>query len=272
MDYEIYPCSKELHPFVQHFWILDIGKDDLPYYQQVLPYGRLELYFLIEEPQDFSKTNATSGSANVRAGLSGLTDELQEVIYSKPVRVLGISLQPWSGRFLFNLPANELVNQSPVNLEQDSITYVAEQLAKNHSTLNALAVFETFLKSRIPFYTGDEMIQFIAQRILKSDGDEKSIQNLNPFSSLSRRRVEQRFLASVGVSMGTFSRITRIEKAFQLIAEDTHTKLTELGIDLGYYDQSHFIREFKQYASESPKSFARRIDGLNEVEKRLALY
>lgn len=272
MEYEIYPCSKELLPFVQHYWVLDIGKEDVPYQQQILPYGHLELFFIIEEPRDTIETRRFSGSQKISSYIAGMADRIQKVVYSSPVRVVGISFQPWAGSFLYNIPANELVSPCNTYSDFESFSSISDQLSEDHSVQNTLELFENFLKSKIHLYRGDEMIEFITKSILKSDGHENAYRDLNLHFNLSKRRIEQRFLAAVGVPMGAFSRITRVEKAFQVISEGNYMSMTELGAELGFYDQSHFIREFKQYASDSPKSFAHKLVGLNDAEKRLTLF
>ncbi len=90
--------------------------------------------------------------------------------------------------------------------------------------------------------------------------------NLETRIGLSTGRVEQRFLASVGVSMGFFHSLSRFEKSLELITMDQNHSLTEIGFQAGYYDQSHFIGDFKRFAKETPSSFVKRIATKDQVE------
>jgi len=71
----------------------------------------------------------------------------------------------------------------------------------------------------------------------------------------------QQYLNSIfkycfGVSMKKYSDIIRAQTAITYL--DT-TNLMDVIIDLGYYDQAHFIRDFKQYTSLTPKSFVDQV-------------
>lgn len=57
-----------------------------------------------------------------------------------------------------------------------------------------------------------------------------------------------------GLTMGAFQRKIRLEKAFQLMHQ-ADLSLTQIALDCGFADQSHFIRSFKSLYSVSPKIF-----------------
>lgn len=72
---------------------------------------------------------------------------------------------------------------------------------------------------------------------------------------IGTRRLEQKFAYHVGLSPKFYARTLRMHAAAHALAENPHLRLTELAIDMGYYDQAHFIRDFRQFAGLSPKAF-----------------
>jgi AraC family transcriptional regulator len=51
----------------------------------------------------------------------------------------------------------------------------------------------------------------------------------------------------------------RIERAKKLICVSANPNLTEIGLQVGFYDQAHFTKAFKQFVGVSPKAFAKQI-------------
>ena len=49
--------------------------------------------------------------------------------------------------------------------------------------------------------------------------------------------------------------IVRIEKARSLIRSLNFNSLTDVGCELDYYDQAHFIRQFKSLVKETPSQY-----------------
>jgi AraC-like DNA-binding protein len=63
----------------------------------------------------------------------------------------------------------------------------------------------------------------------------------------------------VGIGPKVFSRIVRFQRTLRRIAR---TGLLPAALDSGYYDQAHFIHDFKQFAGETPASYTSRMHTL----------
>ncbi|MBL0047471.1 MAG: helix-turn-helix transcriptional regulator [Bacteroidetes bacterium] len=84
---------------------------------------------------------------------------------------------------------------------------------------------------------------------------------------LSPRQFERRFKTSTGMSPILFSRIARFKKSL-LQAEE---KLSDIAYNCGYFDQSHFIRDFKQFYGLRPNQyFSGKIAGAELISSRPA--
>jgi AraC-like DNA-binding protein len=71
------------------------------------------------------------------------------------------------------------------------------------------------------------------------------------------RQLERRFRDRVGLSPKRLATIVRFQRAFGAIAAGRDATLTEIAHDSGYFDQSHFIRDFRRLAGCSPSRFFR---------------
>jgi AraC-like DNA-binding protein len=72
----------------------------------------------------------------------------------------------------------------------------------------------------------------------------------------SRRHLTTHFRDHVGVAPKLFARILRFQKAVSLI--DHEPTWAAIALRSGYFDQAHLIRDFQQFAGDSPTEFARR--------------
>ena len=62
-------------------------------------------------------------------------------------------------------------------------------------------------------------------------------------------------------------RIVRFQNFLFQLSHSTATRLTDLALQNGYYDQSHLIREFKNYTDLTPNQFAKTIDSSHYLSR-----
>jgi len=75
-------------------------------------------------------------------------------------------------------------------------------------------------------------------------------------SGYSHRHVDRVFKGDTGMSVKFFSNVLRIQTAIHLMTYHKTHNMIELSAKLGFYDQAHFNRSFKQFTCQTPTSFA----------------
>lgn len=256
MGYKKIAPSLELSSFVDHFWILDVQQEELPFVHTILPFAWFELFFDLND------------SSSDKAKYIGQLSKGYKIIHEKPYCSVGVSLKPNVANFLFQIPANKLTNSSVNWSDLDTESPLHAQLVVAKSEQEIINLLENYIFKKLKYYDFDEVSAYISQRIIHEPyfGINDSLLSS---TSLSRRRVEQRFLASTGVSMGLFLRKTRFDSAIDCLCQNNSKSLTHIGIDLGYYDQAHFSREFKGFAGITPKKYRNTLQGMSELERLL---
>jgi len=78
------------------------------------------------------------------------------------------------------------------------------------------------------------------------------------YLGLSQRRFIQVFKSEVGMTPKLFSRIQRFQQTRTFIQHNPSIKWADIAVDLGYFDQSHFIREFVEFSGLSPTEYLKR--------------
>ncbi|MEM8895991.1 MAG: helix-turn-helix domain-containing protein, partial [Bacteroidota bacterium] len=70
-----------------------------------------------------------------------------------------------------------------------------------------------------------------------------------------RRNLERNFSKQVGISPKQLGKIIRLQAALKLILDDSDRKLTQIAYESEYYDQAHFIKDFKELTGTNPKEY-----------------
>lgn len=137
-------------------------------------------------------------------------------------------------------------------LNPNQISYI-NQIFCNHTNYGVLIdKIQRFLLIEILSTHTDDMIKEAIHEIISNQGSV-SIKKIIDKLQISRDSFEKKFRKQVGTSPKKFSNIVR----FRNIFENNHKKttLTQIGLNAGYYDQSHFIKDFKIITGKKPSSF-----------------
>lgn len=94
------------------------------------------------------------------------------------------------------------------------------------------------------------LLEQLCRQILR-EGDLFNIKLLSGKYGLSERYIQKLFVDNVGLAPRTFFHIHRFNKSLQLI-QSPELSLTSIAYDCGYFDQAHFIREFKRFTGATP--------------------
>ncbi|MBL8220056.1 MAG: AraC family transcriptional regulator [Bryobacterales bacterium] len=126
------------------------------------------------------------------------------------------------------------------------------------------------LKSRLDDASGTQQMMEICSRILPPAGCDPvqravaeierqhgvtDLEWLARQANVSERQFRRLCAASTGLAPKQMARVLRFRHALRLLRDAKRGDLAGLALDCGYYDQSHFIREFRLLAGESPVRF-----------------
>jgi AraC-like DNA-binding protein len=92
------------------------------------------------------------------------------------------------------------------------------------------------------------------KRMLQLQG-KVNVESLSRRFNISARHLERKFVSTVGLNPKLLSRIIRFQNIFKLLQNGQIDSLTALAHESGYYDQAHFIRDFKHFSGINPKMF-----------------
>jgi len=265
-----YPVAA-LSSFVRYYWYFEINEDELPFSQPSYPYGAFELICYLNNPNTMQWVGDDNIFTEPSIFYGGQLTRPFVMSFDKPCECIGASLYPWAGNHLYGIPSNEFTNTLvPLeDIENDNSFYGRLKLCADKNAL--FNCFESYLLSRLHGKQNDPLVCSIAQQVICNptrEGLARSMDN----AGLSRRRIEQRFINATGLSMGTFMRKVRFQKAVHLLNEQPpDLNLTAIGLQAGYFDQAHFINDFKSFTALSPKAFIAQKTELKDFLNTLVL-
>jgi AraC-like DNA-binding protein len=128
----------------------------------------------------------------------------------------------------------------------------------------AVKALEEFLIQREQLRTSPKLIQ-TAAKLLHHTRGEYRVADLADNCQVSARQLERGFQRVVDTSPKLFARILRFEKTQRRLMFDPDVDLTELAHECGYFDQAHFIKEFRAFTGKTPKQYARQMRAMQDV-------
>jgi AraC-like DNA-binding protein len=258
MSISIVRPSPILAPFIKQYWMV---RNQLPsgdsYIQRIVPNGLMELSFYLGSKPKFIK----NGNQHVldNSLLTGQLLNFFDVEISDTLDLFSISFQPQGAMRLFDLPLNELINEtiSYKSIFGSAISAIEERLFYADTFEDRVKVIEYFLYEKLVKkhdYTDLQRIDSCVMMINNSHGNIR-VEDLASETCLSRKQFERVFLKSVGISPKQFLRVVRFQNAIYQKQLNAKQSLTNLALDCGYYDQSHMINDFKSLSGTPPKEF-----------------
>src|SRR5206468_2173450 len=118
-------------------------------------------------------------------------------------------------------------------------------------TIDRLDAVEDALRSILGEAKADPRVDAAVDAIIRSGG-RVSIESVAEMSGVSRQHLARAFAHHVGVTPKTFARVMRFRRAMEL---GKRQLWAEVAAELGYFDQSHLIADFREFAGETPVPF-----------------
>lgn len=257
MNYQTFPPHTDLLPLVKCFWTLEVPAATPPQKQRIIPDGCIEMAFILGD--DIKRyTHGDDYILQPRAMVLGQTIE---PFYIEPVGYVdtfAVRFYPFGFTNFLNTAVSTLVGKE-TPLEKIFGDRRAKELERSivdaANTGQRITIVETFLLSILSeAQTIDALIKSTVDDLLSSGGS-LHIKNIIKEDPSLRRTLERRFRKQVGISPKQLAKVLRLQAALKLMLGNNHDTLTKIAYDVDYYDQAHFIKDFKEFTGTSPGEF-----------------
>ncbi|WP_217604188.1 helix-turn-helix domain-containing protein [Chitinophaga sp. GbtcB8] len=251
MNFQIIPPPASLKNYVRHFWMLEDQTDDVsPKTFTAMCNGIPGLIFQ-EKPEAFA---GFEGERLPQLFVFGQAKQYGQLHCYGSFRTIGVSFQPTALKSVFGLNANELTHQNTC-ISQLTKTSLTEQLLNCSSLQQQVDCLSTFLLAQVRRHEGgNKKVEYAVDALQQGTNLSRVLHDLN----LSGRSLERLFHSHIGIAPSLFTRICRFQTSLAFLRQGRFHSLTDLAHSIGYYDQSHFIRDFKLFSGASPRIYLRK--------------
>lgn len=256
MEYNTYAPHSDLKQFVQCYWTLKGVKNDNSSIQRILPDGCMEMIFHLG---DLYKQYLDNGKAIIqpRCFVFGQVTKPLDIEPTGHTNVFAVRFHPEMFWPFIAIPLSGLQNKAEsleklfglngIQLEKDILDAKCVE--------SRIEICENFLITRLTIPTSiDHVVKESVSMIMDLNG-QLPISELSKGTNTHRRQLERKFSSIIGISPKQLAKIIRLKATIKMMQNDQFTSLTALAYDGGYYDQSHFIKDFKEFTGQSPRQF-----------------
>ncbi len=167
--------------------------------------------------------------------------------------MLGIIFHPGGLYRLLGMPMGKICDEDIDThaLFGSEIRIVNEKLKEARSWLDMKNIAEAFLLQKLDRLKTALPFDYAIRELMEYNGN-LSIEKTASLSCLSIRQFERKCIERIGLSPKLFARLIRFSNAYHL--KETHHDLswTSIAHSCGYYDQMHFLKDFKEFAGVTP--------------------
>lgn len=191
--------------------------------------------------------------------LSGLQDRARVITHLAGSQVLLTVFTEAGAATFLNEPLDMLFNQTmPIDclMRRSRLDALHEQLVEAGDFRRRTEVLERFMLRRLRTAAPDALAEAAAAHVKNRHGAVR-MDKLAGTMGLSLSALERRFRRYVGASPRKFASIARMRQVLRL--REAGENMTEIAHGAGYFDQSHFIKDFKRFTGLTPESFFRQF-------------
>lgn len=213
---------------------------DAPYIYRVVADGCMDIFFALENPQ-----------ANY---IMGFSKNYTEFPIGKSFHYIGIRFLPSMFPQLFSVDAAELSNrvESLQDVLPDISTFIVNTFQPGQETHSLNVVLDNYFRHHLSktTRTTDNRLYNAINIILQKRGVLNIETDLD--TGISPRQLRRLFEFYIGDSAKTFSKVVRFQNILHAKPSVQSLRQNKLFFDNGYYDQAHFIKEFKSFYGITP--------------------
>ncbi len=229
--------------FIQHYWIIEWDlRRRPPHIQETLPHPCVNLVFEQVQPGIFG---VSSGKYVRRLDAHG--------------KVFAAKFRPGAFYPFLQRPVSQITDNARALQEVfgPDILALHEALLAEREREAMVALFEAFLEPRLPPHDPTvALVDAVVERIM-ADRTIARVEDIAGQIGLSTRQLQRLFSQYVGVSPKWVIRHARLQEAAETLAAG-QADLAQLALELGYFDQAHFVKDFKAVIGTPPAEYARR--------------
>lgn len=257
MNYQTFQPHSDLESFVKCYWTLEVPTEKNPQRQRIIPDGCIEMIFILGD--DIKRyTHQDKFVIQPRELVLG---QITEPFFIQPkgyVNSFAVRFYPYGFANFVQTPINELANrETPLQLlfGENPSNELRQKINRAVDAKKRIEIIEDFLLDKLSDKaTIDNILKTTIDTILLTKGST-SISAVLKDDLSKRRQLERKFAKKVGISPKQLGKVVRLQTALKMLLNQQSENLSKIAYESEYYDQAHFIKDFKEFTGTTPKEF-----------------
>jgi AraC-like DNA-binding protein len=246
-----------LNKYIERYWSWESegkGRVNLP---KIIPGTGIEFLFHYQSPLIVYNDHNGYKKRLTHSHIICLRNTPYNIMKMEKLGFIAVRFRVGAFRHFFKGSMNE-IGDSFLSAEE---IWGKQSYKLEYSLFNAISLEErvkildsSLLELFLNHNKNDKEIDYIVNRIYYGYKDLK-INDLAKEINISKRHLERRLIASVGVRPKDVHRNSRFVAVLRYLLINQKKEYLTHAIDAGYYDQSHFLKDFNYYVGETPSLF-----------------
>ena len=253
----------EPHPllksYIEKMWLFEsAGKMPVDDLKLVVPNGNIKLSVAFRNGIVAAMNGQLFTSKEQNISLTGLTDVPVILDVEKDIATgtIVVEFSPLGAYRFFPISLSDIKNQ--IHPLTDILGTVAKKLEQRISNVESvggkLALLQQFLLKQFMQQAEDSIFEYCIAKITSSKG-KITIRELEKKTGYSSRWLNMKFKDKLGISPKNLSTIIRFNQYYNAVANNDEQSFMQNAFYDYYYDQSHFLKEFKRFTGLSHSGF-----------------
>lgn len=257
MKFQLHLPEPPLSEFIEYFFFYTENQPD-HLLERLMPDGAVEMIIdLTEPPKRFYHNDNLDSFDNFRcAWISGMRSRYITIDATGETMIV-VRFKPGGAGAFFDFPLSE-ISDSVIPLDQilgNIICDLRDKLAELPTAeAKFAALSQFFLDRRRERHLLHPAIRFALQ-LVRQHPASLTVKQISESCGISQKHFIQQFRRSVGQTPKTYSRIMKFQNVLRQIHAEQTIEWAQVAYACDYYDQSHFISEFKRFSGINPTAY-----------------
>jgi len=258
MIFKMHFPSFPLNLFIESFVYMK-GFNPIHSIDRFLPDGNTYTVIDLTDEPKFIYDNDTFKEIQTcrKVWFSGIRNNYISIPSGKNSELFIINFKKGKSYPFVQIPLNELTDcvvDAELVMTNEILNLRETLLAIESIDQKFITVEQHLIKHRLEKLIVNPFVDFAVNSILQSP-NQVSIHSLSNKVGYSQKHLIKIFKEHVGVTPKAFLKIIRFQKAIEELEITKTANWTKIAFDSGYYDQAHFINDFKKYSGFTPNHY-----------------
>lgn len=255
------PQANTVPMFVKNIWWIS-DREGFSRNERILPKGNVELIFNLADGVQYDNTQTGIFTLLPTVLINGVNHSPFDLRKLGKQEFLGIQMNTLGLKSIFNMPVNEC-NDAVYDgtLLCPDLGSVVDRLHGLVSFQDRVRVLVDWIRGRLYHRQDDKSLKRASELLNVTSKGQVTVRGICNDIGLSDRQLRRFTQDWFGMTTEELILYRRYLNTLHLLHKDS-LNLTDIGLEAGYYDQAHFIREFRRFTHITPGEYRRSSRGI----------